>query len=119
MIPNKIHNIQFSQPFLPMKQLAKELGVSYKWLEREISNVAKSGVKDVVIEGIKYSVMPGRLKLSNRSYTWNPNIFYTYWFLPRSQNLIDSDRPLQIRTGSTLIFKTNNLNKGNIKYAQY
>ena len=98
-----IHSINFSQPFLPMKQLAKECGVSYKWLEREISIIKSTGVEVQLIEGVKYSVIPGRLKLTNRSYIWNPKIFYHYYYLPRTQDNV-TDRALQVRKSNTVMF---------------
>jgi hypothetical protein len=91
-----------------MKQLAKECGVSYKWLEREINTIKKNGVDVQVIEGVKYSVIPGRLKLTNQSYIWNPKIFYHYYYLPRTQDNV-TDRPLQVRKSDTVIF----INKSN------
>ena len=104
-----IHSINFSQPFLPMKQLAKECGVSYKWLEREIHTIKKSGIQIQVIEGVKYSVIPGRLKLTNQSYIWNPKIFYHYYYLPRTQDNL-TERPIQVKNNNTVMF-FNNSNK--------
>ena len=103
-----IHSINFSQPFLPQKQLAKECGISSKWLEREISVIKKTGVDVQIIEGVKYSVIPGRLKLTNQSYIWNPKVFYHYYFLPRTQENV-TDNALQVRDRNTVMF----LNKPN------
>ena len=104
-----IHNISFSYPFLPMKQLAKECGVSYKWLEAEVRAEKQKGIDEVVIEGVIYSTIPGRLKLSNRSYSWNPKIFYHYYYLPKTQSTFKVERPTQTRNGNQLfmVFKNN------------
>jgi len=104
-----IHSINFSQPFLPQKQLAKECGISSKWLEREISVIKKTGVDVQIIEGVKYSVIPGRLKLTNQSYIWNPKVFYHYYFLPRTQENV-TDNALQVRDRNTVMYinKPNN-----------
>ena len=101
-----IHSINFSQPFLPMKQLAKECGVSYKWLEREILVIKKTGVDVQIIEGVKYSVIPGRLKLTNQSYIWNHKVFYHYYFLPRTQDNV-AERPIQVKNSNTVMFINN------------
>jgi hypothetical protein len=96
---------KFSTPFMPMKRLCHECGLAYKSLEAEVTRAKAKGIEIVDIEGIKYSVLPGRLKLNKRTYVWNAEVFYFYWLLPLSQQTLNSDRPLQVRSGNTVFFK--------------
>ena len=95
---------KFSAPFLNMEQLCKETGIAYKSLEAFVSNRKKQGIDVVNIDNIKYSVIPGRLKINYRTYIWNTQVFYEHWILPTSQQQINSDRPLQVKSGNTVYY---------------
>ena len=83
-----------------MKQLCSELSIQYKTCERWIREEKEKGFTEFFIEGVKYSVVPGRIKIPGvRNYIWNANVFYLYYFLPKINGL---DKP-QLKDGE-LIF---------------
>lgn len=83
-----------------MKELCSELSLQYKTLERFIKEEKEKGFDEFFIEGVKYSVVPGRIKIPGvRNYIWNANIFYLYYFLPKINGV---EKP-QLKNGE-LIF---------------
>jgi len=92
--------IKFKKTFLTMKELCSEFSLQYKTLERFIKEEKEKGFDEFFIEGVKYSVVPGRIKIPGvRNYIWNANIFYLYYFLPKINGV---EKP-QLKNGE-LIF---------------
>jgi len=92
--------IKFKRPFLQMKEVCSELAVQYKTLERWIKEEKEKGFSEFFVEGVKYSVIPGRIKIPGvRNYIWNINVFYTYYFLPKINGI---EKP--VIQGNQLVF---------------
>ena len=92
--------IKFKKPYLTMKELCSELSLQYKTLERWIKEEKEKGFNEFFIEGVKYSVVPGRIKIPGvRNYIWNANVFHSYYFLPKINGI---EKP--VLQGDQLIF---------------
>lgn len=103
----------FKQTFQSMKGLSNDLSLGYKVLERWVHEEKMKGFDEFFIEGTKYSVIPGRIKIPGvRTYIWNCQIFYTYYFLPK----INGVTKPELVNGELVFVTINNPKEGVNKY---